>query len=269
MRPAGKDKKFRRCGLVVLLWSLWVSEVDAADLGTPPGEAAVFASDSAPRWYVKLGVVGVFDQSSSNLYSQTLATVVAPGVGPVPLGGIGPQTLLVGRGATYSDVYTASLEAGYFLTPNWSLEVATGFPVWLKVRITGFSPAAPAAGTVLTEVLPAAVPITAVYHFRQLGALQPYLGVGLEPSFLLFLKDGFSTGGSYDPTVGLVFQGGFDYMLAEHWGVFFDMKKIFAQSKGTATGINLGPPIGVVPVGSTIRTSGQPWLATAGLTYRF
>jgi outer membrane protein len=122
---------------------------------------------------------------------------------------------------------------------------------------------------VLTEVLPAAIPITAVYHFRQFGAFQPYLGLGFEPSFLLALRSGFSTGGSYEPSVGLVLQGGFDYMFGPHWGVFAEVKKIFAESTGHATGVDFGPPVGVVPVDSTIKTSGQPWLVTAGLAYRF
>ena len=263
MGSAGKNWKFQAWGLAVLFWCLCASQVAAADLDVPPDDAGIPASAAAARWYVKLGAARIFDQSSSNLYSQTLATV-----GPIPLG-VGPQTFLVGRGAIYSDAWTAILEAGYFFAPNWSLEVATGVPVWIKVRITGFSPAGAASGTVLTEVLPAAIPITAVYHFRPFGGLQPYLGIGLEPIFQLSLKDRFSTGGSYDPTVGVIFQGGFDYMFGEHWGVFFDVKKIFAQSKGKATGIDLGPPVGVVPVSSTIKTSGQPWLATAGFTYRF
>jgi len=67
-----------------------------------------------------------------------------------------------------------------------------------------------------------------------------------------------------------------EYIRAQEDGRFYFLE-IAARVGGafiadlieTATGINLGPPIGVVPVGSTIRTSGQPWLATAGLTYRF
>ena len=268
MESAVRKNKRSRFSSIVVFFVLSTGLAEGADfdnltVGAPRLED-VFA-----RWYVKLGSAGLIDQTSSNLYSQSVATVTVPGAGTLPVAGVGPQTLLVGRGATYSNAYTAVLQAGYFFTPNWSLEVAAGVPVWLKVRITGFSPAGPASGTVLTEVLPAAIPITAVYHFRQFGAFQPYLGLGFEPSFLLALRSGFSTGGSYEPSVGLVLQGGFDYMFGPHWGVFADIKKIFAESTGHATGVDFGPPVGVVPVDLTIKTSGQPWLMTAGLAYRF
>jgi outer membrane protein len=240
-----------------------------ADLSDAVHDTPIVAPAVLPRWYVKLGAAAVIDQTSSNLYSQTLTPIVTSSGQLLGLAGVGPQQLLVGRGATYSNGYTAILQAGYFLTPNWSVEMAAGFPVWLKVKVTGFSAVAPTSGTVLTEVLPAAIPITAVYHFTQFGSFQPYLGAGLDPSFLLSLKNGFSTGGAFKPTVGVVFQGGFDYMFNTNWGFFLDAKKIFAESKGTATGIDLGSPVGIVPVNSTIKTSGQPWIVTSGLTYRF
>jgi outer membrane protein len=248
---------------------LSVSAVHAADLGGSSNAPVIAAPEAFPRWYVRFGVLGAIDQSTSNLFSQSLASVVVPGIGLVPIGGTGPQTLLTGRGATYSNAFTAGVQVGYFFSQNWSLELAGGVPVWVKVRITGFSAAAPLSGTVLSEILPAAVPITAVYHFTQLGALQPYLGAGIEPSFLLSIRDRFSTGGSFKPTLGLVLQGGFDYMFNRNWGVFFDLKKVFAESTGHATGINFGPPIGTIPVDSTIKTSAQPWLFTTGITCRF
>jgi outer membrane protein len=246
-----------------------IAEARAADLSDATDGVTTVAPAVLAPWYVKLGAAAVIDQTSSNLYSQTLAPIVTPSGQLLGLAGVGPQQLLIGRGATYANGYTAILQAGYFLTSNWSLEMAAGFPVWLNVKVTGFSAAAPTSGTVLTKVLPAAVPITALYHFTQFGSFQPYLGAGFEPSFLLSLKSGFSTGGAFKPTVGLVFQSGFDYMFNPNWGFFLDAKKVFAESKGTATGIDLGPPVGIVPVSSTIKTSGQPWIVTSGLTYRF
>ena len=249
--------------------ALSISAANAADLASPSNAPVTAAPEASPLWYIRLGALGAIDQTSSNLYSQQLAGVVIPGVGFVPLAGAGPQMLLAGRGATYSNAFTASVEVGYFFTPNLSLEIAGGVPVWVTVKITGFSLTTPASGTILTETLPAAIPITAVYHFTQFGALQPYLGGGIAPSFDFSIRNGFSTGGSYEPAVGLVLQGGFDYMLSRNWGVFFDAKKIFTESTGKATGINLGLPIGTIPVQSTIKTSAQPWVFTTGITFRF
>ena len=187
----------------------------------------------------------------------------------VPVSGFGPQVSLVGRGATYSSVFTASFQAGYFFTPNWSLEVSSGVPLWLTIKITGFSATPPFSGTVLGKLLPGAVPMTAVYHFTQFGALQPYLGGGIVPSFEFAVQDGFNTGGYFKPTVGLVAQAGSDYMFNRNWGVFLDVKKLFIWSTGTSTGFDLGPPIGTIPGASTIKTTFQPWLFSTGVTYRF
>ena len=82
-----------------------------------------------------------------------------------------------------------------------------------------------------------------VYHFTQFGAIQPYLGGGIVPSFELAVQDGFNTGGSFAPTVGLVAQAGSDYMFNRNWGVFLDVKKLFIWSTGKSTGFDLGPPM--------------------------
>ena len=89
------------------------------------------------------------------------------------------------------------------------------------------------------------------------------------PSFELGFRDGFNTGGSFRPTVGLVAQAGSDYMFNRNWGVFLDVKKLFNWSTGKSTGFDLGPPIGTIPGAATIKTTFQPWLFSTGVTYRF
>ena len=42
------------------------------------------------------------------------------------------------------------------------------------------------------------------------------------PSFELAVQNGFNTGGSFAPTVGLVAQAGSDYMFNRNWGVFLE-----------------------------------------------
>jgi outer membrane protein len=196
-----------------LIFALSAGAVHAADLPSPPPAPPSPVPEVAPRWYVRLGALGALDQSWSGLFAQQVAGVVVPGIGLVPVGGFGPQVSLVGRGATYSSIFSASFQAGYFFTPNWSLEVASGVPLWLTIKITGFSATPPFSGAVLGKLLPGTVPITAVYHFTQLGAIQPYLGGGIVPSFEFAVQDGFNTGGYFKPTVGLVAQAGSDYMF--------------------------------------------------------
>jgi outer membrane protein len=252
-----------------LVFALSAGAVYAADLPNPSAAPSSPVPEAAPHWYVRLGALGALNQSWSSLFAQPITEVAVPGIGLVPVGGFGPQLSLVGRGATYSSVFTASFQAGYFFTPNWSLEVSSGVPLWLTIKITGFSATQPFSGTVLSRLLPGVVPITAVYHFTQFGAIQPYLGGGIVPSFELAVQDGFNTGGWFEPTVGFAAQAGSDYMFNRNWGVFLDVKKLFIWPTGKSTGFDLGPPIGTILGAATIKTTIQPWLFSTGATYRF
>lgn len=268
-RPAWTIGKALACAIVFLLHGPGIGQAADFAPSAAPAPSNATASDGFQRWFVRFGALGVVSQTWSSLYSQQIAEVVVPGVGLVPIGGYGPQLRLVGRGASYSNFLTAALQAGYFLTPNWSVEIASAFPVWAQVKITGYSPAGPPPGTVLTTFMPAGPTMTAAYHFRQFGAFQPYMGAGIEPIFDLAIRNGFSTGAAFDPALGFVLQVGFEYMFLPNWGIFFDAKKIFTQLHGKANGTNIGPPIGVIPVAASIRTDAQPWVLATGLTYRF
>ena len=204
-KPATIVKAFVSASLI---FAVSAGVVRAADLSNPPAAPASPSPEATPRWYVKLGALGALNQSWSSLFAQPVAETAVPGIGLVPVGGFGPQLSLVGRGATYSSIVSASFQGGYFFTPNWSLEVSSGVPIWLTIKITGFSATPPFSETVLGKLLPAVVPITAVYHFTQFGAIEPYLGAGIVPTFQLAVQDGFNTGGSFAPTVGLVAQAG-------------------------------------------------------------
>ena len=116
--------------------------------------------------------------------------------------------------------------------------------MWATVTVNGSSPTGPPSGTILNKLLPASVPITGVYHFTQFGRFQPYVGAGIAPTFALATRDGFNTGSTYQPALGVVVQGGFDYMLNKHWGVFVDAKQGFVGTTGNATGVNTAPSLG-------------------------
>jgi outer membrane protein W len=239
-------------------------------LTAAPAPPPVLPSLSLSGWYVRVGAQADWIRSSSNLYSQGIGEAEIPG-GGLALGGVGPELQIQGRGADYSNIYTAAFEGGYFFSPNWSVEMASGVPMWSTVTVTGPPPPSggPPAGTILARVMPASIPITGVYHFTQFGRFQPYLGAGLAPTFALAVRDGYVTGASYEPALGVVVQGGFDYMFNQHWGVFFDAKQGFSGTTGNATGINLGPPLGIVSASSWIKTNGKPVSFTTGITYRF
>ena len=135
-------------------FALSVGAAHAADvLAAAPAPEPAPVLPGLSGWYVRVGAMGTLTQSTSNLFSQSMGSLNVPGVGFVPAG-VGPETQIPGRGATYSNFFSADFQGGYSFTPNWSVEVATGFPMWSTVRINGYSPDGPPSGTVLGRVMP-------------------------------------------------------------------------------------------------------------------
>jgi outer membrane protein len=262
-RPVGL---FRACVSTCAFFVSSFSLAHAADVTNKQPALAPDAPDPVTGWYVKAGAMGVLDRGSSNLYSQSVAGMIVPGIGAVPVG-VGPALQIPGLGADFSNFAGIAVVGGYAFTPNWSIEVAGGFPMWASVTVSGSSPVGPPSGTVLAKLLPAAVPITGVYHFTQFGRFQPYLGAGIAPTFSLSTRDAFTTGAAFQPALGVVVQGGFDYMLNKHWAVFVDAKQGFVGTTGTSTGINTAPSLG--PVQGAIKTNARPVAFTTGLAYHF
>ena len=242
------------------------SAAAAADLPTtksppPPAPAPVVATVT-PGFFVKAGFLYAINNSSSKLYSQDLLGL-----------GTGPQFQIPGVGATIGNVATLGVEAGYFVTPNISIDIAAGIPVWANDKSKGSPPLGapptylglPANGTTLAKIMPSFVPVTVLYHFNQFGAFQPYVGAGAAAVFSFRTKDEFNTGVKVDPNIGFVLQAGADYMLDQHWGVTFDVKKVFAEVTSHATG-DVGVPF---PLAGTQKTYFQPWVLSTGVTYRF
>lgn len=61
-------------------------------------------------------------------------------------------------------------------------------------------------------------------------------------------------------TFGTALQVGFDYMVDQHWGVNFDVKKLFLKPDFEVT---------VDGARQTGKAELDPWLIGAGVTYRF
>ena len=177
--PRRPTSLLRACVSTCAVFASSFGAVRAADVTNSQTAPPADAPDPFTGWYVKLGAMGVLDRSSSNLYQQSIAGMIVPGIGTVPVG-VGPQLQVPGLGASYSNFAGVAVQGGYSFTPNWSVEVASGFPLWATVTINGSSPTGPPSGTVLNKLLPASVPITGVYHFTQFGRFQPYLGRALR-----------------------------------------------------------------------------------------
>ena len=265
--PKGPTSLFRACVSTCTVFASSFGAVRAGDLtqATPTPDV----SSAFTGWYVRLGALGVLDRSSSNLYEQSIAGTIVPGIGTVPVG-VGPQFQITGLGASYSTC-TASPSKPVIFSPRiWSLEAATRISRLGDGHDQRVLPRRAAFRNGSRQIVPSSVPITGVYHFTQFGGFQPYLGAGIAPTFAMAVRDGYSTGFSYQPALGFIVQGGFDYMLNKHWGVFVDAKQGFVGTTGNSSGVNAIPPLGPIPItGTTIKTNARPVSFSAGLTYHF
>lgn len=163
---------------------------------------------------------------------------------------------IAGSGLNIDDSVVPELDITYFFTPNLAVELILGVT---PHDITG-------AGTIngvnvgKAWLLPPT--ITLQYHFTNLGAFKPYVGVG--PNYTVFFNQkaagGTVTALDLENTFGFAWQVGFDYMLNRNWGFNVDVKKIYLRPDFTAT---------ISGARDTGNAHIDPWLVGAGLTYRF
>jgi outer membrane protein len=238
------------------LLAMYCFTAHAADLPTMKAPEPPPPFPASPLgFFVRLGVTYAINTSKSSI-----------SVAPVPGG---PASFTIpGANASIGDLVTLGVEAGYFVTQQISVEVAAGLPQWSHDTISNplAPPGTPPSGTILAKVSPSAIPITVNYHFMNFGAFQPYVGAGFAPLFSARTHDGFVTGVSVQPTVGAVLAAGADVMIDRHWGVDFNVKKIFASVTSTGTGVVAAPG---VPIAIIQKTQFQPWILSTGVTYRF
>lgn len=168
----------------------------------------------------------------------------------------GSITQLPGVGLEYSDTVIPELDISYFFTDNIAVELILG-TTNAKIKTDGLAGGDLDVGK--AWLLPPTV--TLQYHFTDFGAFKPYVGAGVNYSlFYNQSEKGAFRNLDVKNDFGVALQAGFDYMFDEHWGVNFDVKKIFLETDWSA---DLG----------TTKLNGKakidPWLIGAGVTYRF
>jgi len=104
--------------------------------------------------------------------------------------------------------------------------------------------------------------ITLKYRWNVEGAVQPYLGAGVN--YTLFYDEEVPSGGpvtdiDYDSSIGPALQAGVDIMTGEHWFVNFDVRKIWINTDVTLqAGAAIHADVDINPV-----------VASASVGYRF
>lgn len=160
---------------------------------------------------------------------------------------------IVGGDVSISSSVVPELDITYFFTKNIAAELILG------VTPHNVKGAGSLAGTRIGSAWLLPPTLMLQYHFTDLGAFKPYVGVGVN--YTVFFdekaKGGFTSFDLQD-SFGVALQAGFDYMIDRHWGINVDVKKIFLEPK---VKVNNGLVAGKVRI--------DPWLIGAGVTYRF
>ncbi|MER9690260.1 OmpW family protein [Mesorhizobium sp. M0139] len=160
-----------------------------------------------------------------------------------------------GSGLSYSNTVRPELDISYYFTDNIATELILG-TTYANIEGQGAIGALGNVGKVW--LLPPT--LTLQYHFANFGAFKPYIGAGVNYTIFYNQHAGSADALHVKNTFGTALQVGFDYMVDQHWGVNFDVKKLF-----------LKPDFDVTVDGAkqTGRAELDPWLIGAGVTYRF
>ena len=118
------------------------------------------------------------------------------------------------------DGYSLTFTGAYFLTNNWAIEVLAAAPFKHDIDVGG-------ANVAETKHLPPTV--SAQYHFIPVGKVRPYVGLGVNYTFL-FEEDIDGASLELDDSVGLAAQVGIDFDVADNMFINVDVRYIDIES---------------------------------------
>ncbi len=165
---------------------------------------------------------------------------------------------VIGGDVNISDEYVPTLQLEYFFNDHVSTELMCCFARHDVAAVNT------ALGRVnLGKVTHFPPTVTLKYRWTSLGALQPYVGAGVNYTHFFNEKtpsSGPVTAIEYGDSVGPALQAGFDYKLDDHWSVNVDARKIW---------INTDVTIQAGPTRIDAEVDVDPWVTTVGVGYRF
>ena len=118
------------------------------------------------------------------------------------------------------DGYSLTFTGAYFLTNNWAIEVLAAAPFKHDIEVGG-------AEVAETKHLPPTVSVQ--YHFIPDGKVRPYVGLGVNYTFL-FEEDIDGASLELDDSVGLAAQVGIDFDVADDMFINVDVRYIDIES---------------------------------------
>jgi outer membrane protein len=194
---------------------------------------------AAGNWLVHLDAVGIFKHSSADI------SVAGTGV--------------PGASISSPDDVTLSVDANYFLTPNFAIDLVGGIPPRTPIKGAG---SIGYLGTLATTSYAPAV-LSVDYHLNNLGRFHPYAGIGLNYTLFFRVSDGSLHNVKFDNAFGVAFKLGVDYDIDRRWTANFYALQILLGNHITAS----IDPAGTVP--AVAKATTNPTVVGAGIGYRF
>lgn len=159
-------------------------------------------------------------------------------------------------GYTTPEKWVANFDLGYFVAPQFALQISATTPMTTPNLPAGSLEGTPNLGDDKFSIFTA----SATWHPLRGGGVSPYVGGGLAWQHVWEIEDGFAQNLDVDDTVGPMIQAGVEFPLNERFGVFFDAKKAFYKTDASA---ELGPVL------ITAKPELDPLILTAGALIRF
>ncbi|MER8402512.1 OmpW family protein [Mesorhizobium sp. M1348] len=216
--------------VVLIVMGQQAVAADLAQAASVP-QAGTSVTEVPSPWQIRLRALGVITEDSGYVNG-------APG-----------------SDLSYSDTVTPELDISYFFTDNIAAELILG-TTYANIEGQGTIGGLGNIGKVW--LLPPT--LTLQYRFTNFGAFKPYVGAGVNYTIFYNQDVGSADALKVKNTFGTALQVGFDYMVDQHWGVNFDVKKLF-----------LKPDFDVTVAGAKLtgKAALDPWLIGAGVAYRF
>lgn len=260
-------------GLSAVLGATTAVAADLPSRRAPVAPApAITNFETFHPFQIRLRATAIVPDGGTNTFYDKWGQI--PGVTGVSAGV--PGSSIWNSSAKAAVAVIPELDLSYYFTKNIAVEAICCFT---KHKVTGQGVL---AGLDIGSRWLFPPTVLLQYHFTNFGAFQPYVGVGVN--YTRFF--GGSNGGNWQPfytglgltgynTVaslnvgdswGVAGQVGFDYMIDDHWGVNVDVKRIMMRP--SAHGVVYNAPLNlVIPVSTRLKI--DPWLVSAGITYRF
>ncbi|MBU3670246.1 MAG: OmpW family protein [Polynucleobacter sp.] len=151
--------------------------------------------------------------------------------------------------------FIPEFDISYFFTKNIAAELVLTYPQ--QVNITAGS-----GNNNIGKISALPPSLLVQYHFTDLGAFKPYVGVGVNYTIFGNRQNFPALGNSVQVdqnSVGVVGQIGGDYMFDKNWGLNIDVK--YATMSTNVNTVQGGTNLGKLTL--------NPWMPAVGVTYKF